>query len=93
MLKASEIFYVNYSADFTTDNKIRSTKSNKNKVYKEKIREQWFYKSFDEYLLCDDKKTNESVYHWDNEQIECIDSKTSFFIIMLFEKIENDVEK
>ena len=63
MLKVSEIFYVNYSTNFTINDKIRLTKSNKNKIYKKKIREQWFYKSFDEYLLYDDEKINKNVHY------------------------------
>ena len=93
MLKASEIFYVNYSVDFIINDKIRFTKNNKNKSYKKKIREQWFYKFFDEYLLCDDEETNKNVHHWDFENTECIDLKTSFFTFMLFKKIDDNVEK
>ena len=36
MLKANEIFHVNHSTDFTIDDKIRSTKNNKNKICKKK---------------------------------------------------------
>ena len=62
MLKVDEISHVNHSTNFIVDDKIRFTKINKSKVYKRKIHEQWYYKFFDEYLLCDDEKINENIY-------------------------------
>ena len=93
LLKASEVSYVNHSADFTTDDKIRSTRSNKSEAYKQKIREQWFYKSFDEYLLCGDENADENVYHWNLENIECIDLRESFSSNASLKKIDDDAKE
>ena len=40
LLKINKVSYVNHSADFTADDKIRSTRSNKNETFKEKNYEQ-----------------------------------------------------
>ena len=63
MLKANKIFQINHSIDFIVNDKIRFTENNKSEIYKKKIRERWFYKLFDEYLLYDNEKTNKNVYN------------------------------